>query len=157
MPNGGPKRATPYINHVYIDMPCHCGRPPPSLKPQPLSPCSRPRLRACVAATPVRMSSSATWSRLAESDSDALHSGSSSGSRPFQTGAVSECSREATQFRLPCSVLISPAHAHAPRHSNMGSLAAVVCNRQGYNLDALTNNLIQGVLTRLTTQALSWP
>jgi len=63
------------------------------------------------------MSSSATWSRLAESDSDALHSGSSSGSRPFQTGAVSECSREATQFRLPCSVLISPARARAPRHS----------------------------------------
>lgn len=59
---------------------------------------------------PVRTNSSATWSRLALSDSPALQSGKNSCSLPSHTGLDSECSREATQFRFPWMVLISPAH-----------------------------------------------
>lgn len=57
---------------------------------------------------PVLTSSSATWSRFAESDSPELHRGKNSFSRPSHTGFDSECSREATQLRFPWNVFISP-------------------------------------------------
>ena len=57
---------------------------------------------------PDRTKSSANLSRLAESDAVASHSGIRSASRPPHAGAESDPSRDATQFKLPWSVLISP-------------------------------------------------
>jgi len=51
---------------------------------------------------------SATLSRFAESELAELVRRVSAASRPAQMGCVSSFSREATQFRLPCRVLISP-------------------------------------------------
>ena len=65
-------------------------------------------MSASVGSVPDRTSSSATRSRLAESEAVASVRGMSSASRPSQTGARREPWREATQLRLPWSVLISP-------------------------------------------------
>jgi hypothetical protein len=56
--------------------------------------------------SPPQVHSSTTWLQLCVPA--ALQRGSSCSSRPAQMGCSSSAWREATQFRLPCRVLISP-------------------------------------------------
>ena len=106
---------------------CAClllAAPRPLLFPCPgkycLQPRGEPRCRAAAhcartcGSVPERTSSSAMLSRLAESEAVAEQSGRKSGSRPRQMALRSPPWREATQLRLPCSVLISPAQAGGP-------------------------------------------